>query len=130
MDISIITPFYKGNHYIQNLGKSLSKAIEKFKIRNNNICFEWVIVNDSPECPIDLSLLPSNFSCRIENHKKNEGIFRARITGLKAAKGKYILFLDQDDEIDSCFFEVMYPLIISGSADVAVCNSYMEDENG
>lgn len=129
-DISIITPFYKGNKYIKNLGNTLCKAIKKIKIQNKNINCEWILVNDSPNCPIDSSLISPKLNYQIISHEKNKGIYEARITGLKRSVGKYILFLDQDDEIDINFFEIMYPLIVSSCSDVAVCNAYTEKKNG
>lgn len=40
-------------------------------------------------------------------HKKNEGCMRARWYGLKKSKGKYIGFVDSDDWIDPCMYQVL-----------------------
>ena len=50
------------------------------------------------------------------------------MNGLNKATGKYILFLDQDDEIaDHC---LKSQLAHMGNADVCIANGIMESENG
>ena len=48
MDVSVIVPFYKGNKYINNI---LRMVIENVA-NANEITFEVVVVNDSPEIEI------------------------------------------------------------------------------
>ena len=59
--------------------------------------FELIIVNDAGT---DVEHLVKEFNdnkIKYIVHKKNKGLAAARNTGLKAAKGKYIAFLDDDD---------------------------------
>ena len=58
----------------------------------------------------------------------NQGIHQTRINGLKKALGKYILFLDQDDEISDFFIKSQLEHI--GNADLCIANGIMESENG
>ena len=58
----------------------------------------------------------------------NQGIHQTRINGLKKAVGKYILFLDQDDEISDFFIKSQLEHI--GDADLCIANGIMESENG
>jgi len=61
--------------------------------------FELIIVDD---CSTDNTeeVVKAFFDERIKyfKHKKNKGVLGARNTGFKLAKGKYIAFLDSDDE--------------------------------
>lgn len=125
MDISIITPVYKGNTYLNNYMKKVSKACE---LKSN---VEVILVNDSPEIEIefDKSLI-KNFEIRIINNKKNMGIHEARIVGLKNALGKYILFLDQDDEILENTLITQYKKITEEDGDMVLGNGFFEDKNG
>lgn len=38
---------------------------------------------------------------RVINFEQNQGTFVARSTGVREARGKYVLFLDADDELES-----------------------------
>ena len=94
MNISIITPIYYGNQYINNYLKAINKACENVK------GIEIIFVNDSPEIEIEYDFkLVKNFELRIIENKENMGIHKSRVIGMKHAKGKYLLFLDQDDEV-------------------------------
>ena len=62
--------------------------------------FEIVAVNDA-STDDSLRILTDYASrdsrIRIENHEKNRGLLAGRQTGIRAARGKYIMFLDSDD---------------------------------
>lgn len=68
------------------------------------------------------------FKIEVINNKVNQGIHQTRINGLKKALGKYILFLDQDDEISDFFIKSQLEHI--GNADLCIANGIMELENG
>lgn len=93
--ISIITPFYYGNDYI---GRLLSSVEANFvSCVENDISLEMIIVNDSPECKIDVDIKQYNFDITIIENGKNVGIHGSRINGIKACQGDYIIMIDQDD---------------------------------
>lgn len=122
MDISIITPIYYGNKFINNYIKMISLACE------NKENVEVILVNDSPEEKIKYNdELIKNFKLRIIENEKNMGIQRSRINGLIHAKGKYILFLDQDDEISPNCLKSQYELV--DGYDIVIGNGYYEDRN-
>ena len=109
MSVSIIIPFYKGEKYFTDLKKNLEKVCLK-----SPEDVEVILVNDSPEEKKDDSTGPDwdvmkseTYRLEVIQHEKNSGIHQARVTGLKAAKGDYILFLDQDDYIEPDFLSVM-----------------------
>lgn len=95
MDISIITPVYNGNKYLNNYMRMMNSVVG-----NSNAEVEIILVNDSPEIPIEYDKSIANgYEVIIYNNEKNSGIHESRVNGLKQSHGKYILFLDQDDMI-------------------------------
>ena len=79
--------------------------------------FEVILVNDAPE---DISLSKDineyviglqDSRVRYIEHKKNMGANAARNTGLRNANGKYICFLDDDDEFIEHKLELQVPMI-------------------
>ena len=60
-------------------------------------------------------------------HLTTSNISRGRNAGLDEAKGKYIAFVDDDDECDEDFLEFLYNLITENDAEVAICGSTTKD---
>ena len=63
---------------------------------------EVVIVNDdSTDQSVDVakSVEPGAIPVRVVSHETNQGLGPARNTGIAEAKGRYIVFLDSDDEL-------------------------------
>lgn len=125
MDVSVIVPIYKGQKYIQHL-------IEIITSNSNHLInkhIELIFVNDYPEEEITLPIINEEvIDIRIITNNKNEGIQKARINGIKAAKGDYLLMLDQDDEISEYFLYKQMELI--REYDAIVSNGLSEEENG
>lgn len=123
MKISIITPIYNGNKYLNNYLKMIKQAISKISE------IEVIWVNDSPNIPIEYDKnLAKDVNVQIIENKENSGIHKSRVNGLKQAKGKYILFLDQDDEITEDALLSQYNKI--QGHDLVIGNGYFEDKNG
>lgn len=63
---------------------------------------------------IDKSPLSKDLQFIYLKHDHNRGLSAARNTGMDAATGEYVYFLDSDDEITSnCIKELTVPLKIS-----------------
>ncbi|MFI5754343.1 glycosyltransferase family 2 protein [Streptomyces sp. NPDC051569] len=97
--LSVIVPFYNVRTYAPETLKSLHA--------NTRDDFEFLFVDD---CSSDGTLhileqaereLPGAVLLR---HEKNGGLATARNTGLDAARGKYITFLDGDDWVAPGYF--------------------------
>lgn len=125
MDISIIVPVYKGNKYLNRILRSISRNANLIK----DVSIELILVNDCPECTLKYdSRYIDGFEFHSINNVKNLGIQGARVEGLKQAKGEYVLFLDQDDEIyDKALFS-QYQLV--QGHDAVIANGYVEMPNG
>lgn len=111
--ISVIVPVYKVESY---LGRCIKSIISQ-SYRN----LEIILVDDgSPdECP----KMCDDWAKKDERikviHKENGGISDARNSGLAAATGAYICFVDSDDYIAEEFVETLYNLIIDCHTDIA-----------
>ena len=87
--VSVIIPVY-------NRKKVLLDAINSV-LRQTFTDYEIVIVDDGSEDPV--KILERDYDkLHIIEHKSNFGESAARNTGIQAAVGKYIAFLDSDDE--------------------------------
>lgn len=121
MEISVIIPFYKGQQYLDYLLEILDK--------NNNLIdkkMEVIFVNDYPEEHLVINNT-YNFDVHVINNEVNVGIHHSRVNGLNQAKGKYILFLDQDDEITATCIKSQLEHI--GNADLCIANGVMESDS-
>lgn len=126
MMVSIIIPFFKGNNYIKKIFRMVEENSQL--LRSEDRALELIIVNDSPDEHVEIPDGKWCFPYYIHNQKRNQGIHQARVSGLNIAKGDYILFLDQDDEICSDFCAEMLGNI--GDNDVIVSNPLLEEKNG
>lgn len=52
-----------------------------------------------------------------------------RNKGIEVASSKYVMFMDSDDEYDSCICEKLYNTIINENADLVCCNKLVIDGN-
>lgn len=86
--VSIVIPVYNGEKYIK---KTLSSVFnQSFKD------FEVITIDDGSQDKTKKILKTYGKKIRYI-YQENKGTAAARNTGIKAAKGKYIAFLDQDD---------------------------------
>lgn len=124
MNISVITPFYKGNLYMpQLLGciRAAALAVPEASI-------ELLLVNDSPECPIVYEKeWVRGFELRVLENSVNSGIHQTRVNGLRQARGEFVWFLDQDDLLSENAFSSM--LSVCADADVIVANGFDQNPN-
>lgn len=93
MELSIIIPVY-------NVEKTLHRCVESV-LRQSFQNFEMILVNDGST---DNSATMVDEIARTDNrisviHQCNQGLSAARNTGIKAAKGEHITFIDSDDFI-------------------------------
>ena len=63
-------------------------------------------------------------------HKPNEGLGFARNTGLKAAQGKYVTFIDSDDKADEDLVEKLEKKICETGGDTCIGGFKRISENG
>ena len=90
--VSIITPCYNDAHYIHlPIESILNQPYENF---------EMIIVDDGSTNTKTLQILKQIRHPKISIiHQENKGLPSARNTGIRAARGEYILPIDADDKI-------------------------------
>lgn len=118
--ISVIVPIYNGEQYI------LKTATDILNQKYKNI--ELLLVNDGST---DSSLKLCNQIAQKDKRvrvftKSNGGICSARNYGIQQCSGDYISFIDQDDQIDPCIYEVLSKGISQG-ADLIVAGKEMSE---
>lgn len=108
MKVSIVIPVYNVASYIERCLQSV--------VSQSYQAFECILIDD---CGTDESIhLAEQFikkyqekiSFSILRHDKNRGLSAARNTGIKAAKGNYIYFMDSDDAITPNCIETLLGL--------------------
>ena len=111
VEVSVIMPVY-------NTGESAKKLIEKILGSFDNL---EIIVVDDGSIDDSLNILKSLKDKRIMLfEKKNGGPSSARNFGIKKAKGKYLLFVDSDDDVEKDFVVKMVKAMDSKIA-MGVC---------
>lgn len=100
--ISVIVPVYKVEKYLDKCITSL--------VNQTYDNLEIILIDDgSPDnCPKMCDDWKKSDNRINVIHKKNEGLGMARNTGIKNAKGDYIIFVDSDDMIDVDTIENCY----------------------
>ncbi|EWM58935.1 glycosyltransferase [Streptococcus thermophilus] len=110
--ISIIVPTYNVEKYIRTCIESILDQTYR------NI--EVIIVNDGStdqSLAVISDLICSHHNIKVIN-QKNQGLSVARNTGIDAATGKYIAFVDADDKIKPDFVSSLYQIADKTGADI------------
>lgn len=121
--ISVIIPVYNVEEYIEKCICSLiAQTIKEI---------EFLVINDgSTDNSINLIKSFQDSRIRIIN-QKNSGLSEARNTGIKKARGRYVLFLDGDDYlIDDESILNMYNIAEKYKVDVLVGNAVKIYDDG
>lgn len=114
MEISVIIPIYNKEEYVASCIESL--------LKQDFDSFEMVVVDDgSTDRSGELCDQMAEQDSRIRVfHTKNSGVTAARRYGVEQAQGKYILFVDSDDELLPGALRTLYDAIERTEADEVV----------
>ena len=121
--VSVIVPVYNAEKYLQQcIDSILAQTLEQIEI---------ILINDGStdgsKAIITAALSTDNRIVFIDG--ENAGPGAARNKGLKAARGKYIGFVDADDWISPLMYEQMYKNITENNCQLAICNVSQFDES-
>lgn len=112
--VSVIIPVYKVEQYITQCIDSV--------IKQTYSNLEIILVDDGS--PDKCGSICDNYS-KVDNrikviHKQNQGLGLARNTGLAAATGKYVVFVDSDDWLEKDHIGNIVTAIENSGADIVV----------
>jgi len=115
-DLSVIVPLY-------NSEKHLPQIIKMFQRQETDFKFELILVNDGSKDKTKEILLESERTIRFVKviNQDNGGISKARNAGINLACGRYISFLDHDDEISSDYIQKMMSSAYDENAQIVKC---------
>ena len=114
IEVSVILTIYNAEKYLEETLNS----IENQTFRN----IEIICVNDGStdnSIKIIKQFIEKDNRIKLVD-KKNEGVWKARLDGIKAAKGNYIVFIDSDDTIIESYIEKLYDSITKKNADISI----------
>lgn len=127
MILSFVIPVYN----VGSLLKTCLESISNISIDESD--YEVIIVDDCSPIYAEESIIIEEYSKKQSNllllrHSHNKGLSASRNTGLKAAKGKYVWFVDSDDSINPYALNSLLDEVEQNTLDV-VCFGYsMIDE--
>src|SRR5260221_12255789 len=112
-DVSVIIPTYNRR---AELPRALSYFNDEFYVKN-----EVLIIDDYSTDDTEKFIKDNYPSVRYIRQPENKGAASARNTGIEEARGRYIAFLDSDDEWlrDKIFMQA--GLLEGSAADVGAC---------
>ena len=118
--VSIIVPVYNVENYIERCLNSLVnqtfKDIEIITINDGSTDKSLELLNKYAIEDIRISVIDLG----------DEGVSYCRNLGIEKANGKYIMFVDSDDWIDSSMVEVLYKKAEENKLDLVMC-SYIRE---
>lgn len=121
--LSIVIPVFNGATYIAGCLKNLEEQ--------TFLDWEAIFVNDGSKDDtanvLDRLIAPHK-KCTVI-HKANGGTAHARNVGMDVATGKYITFMDVDDELEPTMYEKLVETVDSTGVDMAVCGYYFKLES-
>ena len=122
--VSVIVPAYNIEHYLPRcLDSILAQTHQNLEI---------IVVDDGSQDSTGqiIDVYAERDSRIIPIHKENEGVSKARITGLKRTTGSFIGFVDGDDIVDSTLYEFLLKNAVEYKADISHCGYKMVFPDG
>ena len=123
--LSVLVPVYGTEKYLRRCLDSLAQQTLSDA--------EFILVDDaSPDGSIrileEYAARDSRF--RILRHAKNQGLYAARLTGIEAACGAYVAFLDSDDYVSVDFYRHALEHADEGGFDVVMGDTVWVEADG
>lgn len=127
IDLSIIIPIYNVEKYIEECLLSVINS-------DTSINYEIICINDgSPDNSFEIvkklkNMFPTKNIKLISQN--NSGLSGARNRGIDEAVGKYIMFIDSDDKIDSSMIDILMKCALENDYDIVSCGMCTFDDHG
>ncbi|MCE7059785.1 glycosyltransferase [Dyadobacter sp. CY343] len=113
--LSIIVPVYNKEQYVESsLNSILNQSFTDFEV---------IVVNDgsTDSSPARCDAFARRDPRITVVHQNNQGVSEARNAGVKLATGRYIGFVDCDDELEKDMYEILLTNISDFKADISMC---------
>lgn len=123
--LSVVVPVYGTKAY-------LPACLESLRTQSLRDA-EFLLVNDaSPDGAGEVlaAYAQHDSRFRVLTHERNRGLFAARMTGARAATGKYLAFLDSDDTVSVDFYRAAIALAEQEDFDLVMGDTVWQRENG
>lgn len=122
--LSVIVSAYNAEEYLDACLTSVEKALpEKSEI---------IVVDDGSTDKTEDIIKKHKKECIALKsfRKKNGGLSSAKNFGLRKAAGRYVIFMDADDEMRSDGYQVMLKKALEEDADIVVCDMALIHKDG
>lgn len=126
--VSVIIPFHNVEKYFEKCINSLfNQTLQEIEFifvndfsndRSEEILFN--MLSKRPYLKDKVKIIPNNYE---------KGVANARLSGIKASKGDYLIHCDADDYIEPQMYSVMYGEAIRTGADITICDFILEEDN-
>lgn len=123
-EISLIIPAYNSKDYLaRSIDSALASDFDNLEI---------IVVNDgSTDSTQDIiDWYAQNYENVISIQKENGGVADTRNVGIKAARGEFIAFMDNDDLIRPDMMSTLYKSITKNNCDIAIAPLYRLIDRG
>jgi len=114
--VSVVVPVYGTEVYLERCLQTLSQqALREIEI---------IVVDDCS--PGNASEIVRAFAAkdrrvRLVRHEENRGLYQARSTGSRMARGSYIAHIDSDDYVHPHMLSTLFHAALTHDADIAEC---------
>ena len=120
--ISIIVPVYNAEKYIETcIESTLGQTFADFEL----ILIDDGSVDQSPGMCDEYAQKDARIKVI---HQVNAGVSAARNSGLDAAEGEYVAFIDSDDWVDKSFLQKCLDTLYSTNGDLCITGFYFYNE--
>ena len=122
--LSLIVPVFNGSRWLEPCLRSIQQQ--------TYTDFECIVIDDASRDNSEAILkkyCSADPRFRFLQHINNQGAAYAKRTGIMAARGQYVLCIDQDDWIESSMVEQLYAKAQLTHADMVYCH-YLEESYG
>ena len=107
--VTTVIPVYNGAKYLAScIEQIIAQSYKKLDI---------IVVDDGSTDAT--ARIAQKYPVHLIQHERNRGLSAARNTGINAAEGDYIHFMDVDDAINPDFYREMVQSIVETGADIA-----------
>lgn len=122
--VSVVIPVYNVQQYLKrSMDSAISQSLREIEI----LCVD--------DCSTDASLsilekyAENDDRIRIIKNRENRGIGYSRNVGLRQARGKYLFFLDADDELEPYAMERLFNMAEEKQTDIVIFQARRTAEN-